>query len=96
MDAISEIQDDVLKLFYQKFCADVLTLTSQIIDHFQMYHSVYKTHVMSFSLRVLLTYASISLTHIPPQSVGNRTLYGPRRFLQSDVSGIDISTCRLW
>ena len=40
--------------------------------------------------------ASILLSCIPLQRVGNKTLYGPRRYLQSNVAGIDIYTCRLW
>ena len=47
-------------------------------------------------MRILLHYTSISLAYITYQSVINKTSYGPRRFLQSNISGIDISTCRLW
>ena len=47
-------------------------------------------------MRILLTHLSISLTYTPFQSVGNKTLHIPCRFLQSNVAGIDISTCRLW
>ena len=61
-----------------------------------MYHAVYKTHLMSFVTRVFLTYASITYTYIALHNVGNKTLYGTRRFLQTNVLGIDIFTCRLW
>ena len=66
------------------------------MNNFRMHHTVYKTHLISFATRILLTYASISLTCILLQNMGNKTLYGPRRFLQSNIHGIDISTCRLW
>ena len=95
----------VLAIFYQQYevlkqrnlnCVDLFTLTSQYISHFRMHHTAYKTLLPSFVMKILLHNTSISLVYIPLQSVGNKSLYGPRRFLQSNVSGIDISTCRLW
>ena len=77
-------------------CRDLFTLISHFINHFQMHHTAYKTHLPSFVMKILFTYATISLTYISLQTVGNKTFYGPCRFLQSNVSGIDISTCRLW
>ena len=50
-----------------------------------MYHAVNKTHLMSFVTRVLLTYASITFTYVVLHKVGNTTLYGTRRFLQTNV-----------
>ena len=93
MDIVDVLQAEVLKLLNHNF---IDLLTSQFISHFHVQHTVYITHLNSFAMRILLTHASISLTNIPLQSVGNKTLYRPLRFLQSNVSGIDISTCRLW
>ena len=47
-------------------------------------------------MRILLQHASIQLTYIPLQSVGNKILYGPPRFLWLNICAIDISTSRLW
>ena len=77
-------------------CMDFLILARQLINHFFIHHTTYKTHLPSFAMRLLLTHSSISLTYIPLQTTGNKTLYGPRRFLQSNIFGIDISTCSLW
>ena len=97
MDAIEEIQYDVLKLHRRNHsCAGLFTLTSQLIYHFRMQHTVYKTCLPLFAMRIILNYSSISLTYIQLQRDGNKTLYESRRFLQTNVSGIDISTCRLW
>ena len=95
MRAVVNLQDQVLGLLNHT-CMDLITLTIQFMDHFHTHHTAYKTHVPSFYVRMLLHYTSISLTNIPLQSVGNKTLYGPRRFLQSNVSGFDLSTSRLW
>ena len=97
MDAIGEIQYEVLKLHRRNHnCAGLFTLTSQFIYHFRMQHTVYKTYLPLFAMRILLHYSSISLTYIQLQRDGNKIFYTPRRFLQSNVSGIDISTCRMW
>ena len=95
MNYIDRLHHVVLKLTRHN-CVNFLILPSQYINHFFLLHVIYKTHLPSFAIRILLTHASIQLTYIPLQSVGNRTFYGPRRFLQSNVSGIDISTNRLW
>ena len=95
MGIIEDLQHDVLKTLNHNF-VDLFTLTSQFINHFHKQHTVYKTYLISFATRIFLSYVSISLTYNPLQSAGNKTLYRPRRFLQSNVSGIDISTCRLW
>ena len=95
MRAIEDLQYRVLMLPNHN-CVDLCTLTSHFINEFRIHHAVHKTHLASFAIRLLLQYTSISLTHITLRSAGNKTLYGPRRFLQSNISGIDISTCRLW
>ena len=95
MTTVQTLQYEVLKLLNRNI-VDIFTLTSQLINNIDMQHTVYETHLISFAIRTLLTDISISLSYIPLQSVGNKTFYGPRRFLQSNVYGIDISTCRLW
>ena len=75
---------------------DILTLTNQFINHFRLQNNVHKAHLASFAIRILLTNTIISFRNMPLQSVLNKTIYRLRRFLQSNVSGIDISTCRLW
>ena len=95
MNYIQQLQYEVLKLPRDN-CADFLIMASQFINHLFMHHAIYKTHLPLFAMRVLLTHASISLTYIPLHIVGNKTLYGPHRFLHSNLSGIDITTCRLW
>ena len=97
MDAIDDLQYEVLKLprLNHNF-RGLFTFTRQFIYHFRMHHTVYKTYLPLFVMRILLHHASISIIYLPLQRVGNKTLYGPRRFLQSNVSEIDISTNRLW
>ena len=95
MNFIENLQMQALSLLYDRFL-DLLTLTNQLINRYHMYHAVDKTQLMAFVIKILFTYVSISLTYISLHSVGNKSLYEPRRFLQSNVSGIDISTCKLW
>ena len=52
--------------------------------------------LVMFAIRISLTYACISLSGIPSQSFGNKIMYMQYRFMESNISGIDISTCRLW
>ena len=93
--AVEDVQFEVMKLFNHNI-VHLSTLTNLFNYHLQMHHTAYKTRLASLAMRILLYYESISLTYIPLQRVGNKAFYGPRRFLQSSVSGIDISTCRLW
>ena len=95
MATIQKLQFEMLKLFNCWRCVNLSRLTSQFINHLQMHHTVYKTHLPWFAMGILLTYGSISLTYILLQSVGNKTLYGPRRLLQSNDQGFDLSTSRL-
>ena len=93
--AVDELHYAVIKLPSHRL-VDLFTVISQFINHFHMHHTDCKTHLVYFAIRILLNDASILLSCIPLQRVGNKTLYGPRRYLQSNISGIDISTCRLW
>ena len=95
MTYIKVLQHGLLKLPYHN-CASSITLTSQFINHFQVHNTAYKTHLALFAIRIIFIHASIFSTYIKLQSVGNKTLYRPRRFLESNITGIDISTCRLW
>ena len=92
---IEQLQYVVFKITNDN-CFDFLILASQFINYFFMHHATYRTHIPSFAMRVLLTHVSIPLTYIPLQTTVNKIIYVPRRFLLSNVSGIDISTCRLW
>ena len=95
MHAIKTLRIEVLRLGNWK-CVDLFTLARQFINHFHIHHAAYKTKLPLFALRILLQQGSILHKCITLQNVGNKTLYGPRRVLQSNVSGIDISSCRLW
>ena len=95
MTAIHSLQFQVLKLCNGD-CVSLFTLTIQLIYHFHTHHADLKTHLKLFAMKISLGYAIISFTYIPSQNIDNKTLYGPRRFLQSDISVIDISTCKLW
>ena len=95
MATIQNLQAGVLKLHKRDFVS-LFTLTSKFIYHFHMQHALHKTDLIRLTMIFLLSDARFSLTYMMLQRVGNTTLYKPRRFLQSNVSGIDISTCRLW
>ena len=94
MAAIDDIQNEVL-IFPNHNCGKLFTCASQFINHLHMHHTAYKTHLASFAREILVLYANISLTYITSQNIGNRSVYGPRQFLKSNVSGIDISMSRL-
>ena len=91
---INRLQHCVLKLGNHN-CDDSFRLASQFLNHFQIHFTTYKTHLPSFAMGILHD-ESVSLTNIPLLNVGNKNLYRPRRFLQSNLFGIDISTSRLW
>ena len=55
----------------------------------------YHTPLLSFVIGLSLTETSILLVCFPSQSRGNTIVYRSHRFLKSNVSGIDISTCKL-
>ena len=95
MTAIDNLQYEVLIAPYY-YSVDICTLTSQFVNQFHMDHTGNKTYLASFAIGILFNYTSISLTFKTSQSTGNKTLYKPRRFLQSNVSRIDISTSMLW
>ena len=95
MQAIEDLQFEVLKLF-NYHSVNMFTLTSQFIDQFHIHHTANKAHLPSCAMRILLRYTSIPRTYIPLQRVVNKTLYRPCRFLQTNILGLDISTCRLW
>ena len=61
METIRNLQYHVLKL-RNYHCVDVFTLISQFINHFHMLHTVHKTHLPSFAMRILLYYKFISLS----------------------------------
>ena len=92
MTAIQELQNVLIN----QNIVNLFTLTSQFINHFHVYRTAYKTHFVSIAIRITFDFASIVLAYIPLQSRGNKTQYGPRRFLQSNLAGIDISTSRPW
>ena len=54
------------------------------------------TPLLSFVFGILLTCANVSLGWSPLQVAQNKTSYRRRRILQSNIFGMDISTCRLW
>ena len=95
MRLVQEIEGVVLTLRRLNH-VDSFKLISPFINHFQLHRAVYKTHLTSFAMRILLHHASNERSYIPLQSVRNKTLYGPLRFLQSNAFGIDITTSRLW
>ena len=92
MNTIYLLQYEILKLSCYNF-VDLFTLISRLMENVRMHHTVYRTYLASFAIRILLQNLSISLTYIPLQNICIKYLYGPRRYLQSNVSGIDISTC---
>ena len=95
MATIKELQYDLLEIPNHN-SVNLFTLTRQFINHLDVHRLAYKTHLAFFVIRIILDYASISLTCNPLHSIYNKTLYRPCRFLQSNMSGLDISTCRLW
>ena len=97
MGAIEDIQCAVLKLhLHNHNFAGLFMLTSQFNYHFRMQHTVNKTNLLLFAFKLMLIYSSILLTYSQLQRVGNKIVYPRHRFLQSNVSGIDLSTCKLW
>ena len=94
MHAIEDLHFEVLKLC-NYHSVNMFTLTSQFIDQFHIHHTAYKAHLPSCAMRILLRFTSIPLTYIPSQRVVNKPLYRPCRFLQTNILGLDISTCRL-
>ena len=93
MGTIIELELQVLYFFSHNTS---FALTNHLINNFHIQHTYFKTQLASFAMRIFLHNSSILITYIPLQSAGNKTIYISRRFLQSNVSGIDITTCRLW